>query len=140
MNPENPYQSPQFESESRGATPSPGPQSLSWILFSFQGRIPRRVFWGASLGAAFVFYGVFFALMAVFGEESIVPGLAMLVLYIPFIWASLAIQVKRWHDVDKSGWWIFIGLIPCIGPIWAFIEAGCMRGTLGNNSYGPDPT
>ncbi len=80
MNPENPYQSPQFDSESRGVTPPQGPQTLSWILFSFQGRIPRRVYWGATLGAAFVFYGVFFALMAVFGEKSPVPGIAMLLM------------------------------------------------------------
>jgi len=58
-------------------------------------------------------------------------------LYIPVIWISLAIQVKRWHDRDKYGWWIFISLIPIIGPIWAFVENGCLSGTDGVNRFGP---
>lgn len=78
--------------------------------------------------------------MALFGAESDLTGLITLVLYIPFIWTSLAIAVKRWHDRDKSGWWILIGIIPLIGPIWQFVETGCLRGTMGRNQYGSDPT
>jgi uncharacterized membrane protein YhaH (DUF805 family) len=52
----------------------------------------------------------------------------------------LALQVKRWHDRSKSGWWVLINLVPAIGPIWSFVEAGCLRGTEGGNEYGGDPT
>jgi uncharacterized membrane protein YhaH (DUF805 family) len=52
----------------------------------------------------------------------------------------MAIYVKRWQDRDKSGWWILIGFVPIIGGIWAFVECGCLRGTMGDNRYGPDPT
>jgi uncharacterized membrane protein YhaH (DUF805 family) len=89
---------------------------------------------------AFVFYAAVFGLMMIFGEESPATTVGILVLYVPMIWISLAVQIKRWHDRDKSGWWVLIGMIPCIGPIWAFVECGCLRGSFGPNGYGPDPT
>ena len=61
-------------------------------------------------------------------------------MYIPMLWISVAVQCKRWHDRDKSGWWFLINFIPIIGPLWAFIELGCLRGTMGPNLYGADPT
>ena len=54
-------------------------------------------------------------------------------------WISLAIAVKRYHDRDKSGWWVLIIFLPVIGGIWYLIECGFLRGTDGNNDYGPDP-
>jgi len=50
-----------------------------------------------------------------------------------------ALSVKRWQDRNKSGLWIFISFIPVIGPIWMLVENGFLRGTSGNNKYGPDP-
>ena len=74
------------------------------------------------------------------GAVSILGGIIGVVAYIGFIWASLALGIKRWHDRDKSGWWTLIGLIPVIGAIWAFVEQGCLRGTEGPNRFGDDPT
>jgi uncharacterized membrane protein YhaH (DUF805 family) len=54
-------------------------------------------------------------------------------------WISLAIAVKRYHDRDKSGWWALIIFLPVIGALWYLIECGFLRGTEGNNDYGPDP-
>ena len=134
MNLENPYQSPQTQPTQRSED-----RTLSWTLFSFQGRIPRRVFWGASL-ISWVAFGVIFGLLAPLAPKSTVVPIVMLLLYIPFFWISLAVTIKRWHDRDKSGFWIFIGLIPIVGPIWAFVETGCLRGTMGPNRFGDDPT
>ncbi len=64
----------------------------------------------------------------------------MVPLVVAFIWASFAVRVKRWHDHDKSGVWLLIGLIPYAGGIISFIFLGCMRGTDGDNRYGDDPT
>jgi len=47
--------------------------------------------------------------------------------------------VKRYHDRDKSGWWILILFIPLVGFIWFLIELGCLPGTPGPNRFGPDP-
>jgi uncharacterized membrane protein YhaH (DUF805 family) len=83
---------------------------------------------------------VIFGLLAPLAPKSTVVPIVMLLLYIPFFWISLAVTIKRWHDRDKSGFWIFIGLIPIVGPIWAFVETGCLRGTMGPNRFGDDPT
>jgi uncharacterized membrane protein YhaH (DUF805 family) len=92
------------------------------------------------LGVTVGFYAAVFALMMVFGETSDAANIGVLLLYVPMLWISLAVQVKRWHDRDKSGFWVFIGVIPIVGPLWAFVETGCLRGTRGPNWYGPDPT
>jgi uncharacterized membrane protein YhaH (DUF805 family) len=63
-----------------------------------------------------------------------------LVLQVLLIWPSLAVSAKRWHDRDKSAWWILVGLIPIIGNIWILIENGFLRGTEGSNRFGDDPT
>ncbi|MGQ0485996.1 MAG: DUF805 domain-containing protein [Hyphomicrobiales bacterium] len=63
----------------------------------------------------------------------------LIILVVVFLWPTLAIYAKRWHDRGKSGWWMLIILIPLIGPIWVLIELGFLRGTKGPNHYGPDP-
>lgn len=137
----NPYQAPQTETDfSSSAWSADEPPSIASILFSFRGRIPRRVFWAAKLFTWLAFFIAIIALESGFGDDSHIPALVMPLLFLPVLWISLAVQVKRWHDRDKSAWWILIGLIPQIGPIWVFVEAGCLRGTHGRNRYGPDPT
>ncbi len=51
---------------------------------------------------------------------------------------NLAVTVRRLHDLDKSGWWVLICLIPLVGLvvlIYWFIQPG----TSGPNRYGPEP-
>jgi uncharacterized membrane protein YhaH (DUF805 family) len=50
---------------------------------------------------------------------------------------SLSIAFRRLHDLDRSGWWIFLSLIPLIGWIILLIWY-CSRGTEGGNRFGPD--
>ena len=108
---------------------------LKRYLFSFEGRVTRLEYWmyyvPLIIGIIIV---IIFA--AVFGEEA-----ATIILYLlglVYIWSVIAIQVKRWHDRDKSGWWILINFIPIIG-FWALIENGFLRGTEGKNRFGEDP-
>ncbi len=65
--------------------------------------------------------------------------IAQIVSALILLYAGMAIQAKRWHDRDKSGWWSLIVLIPIIGWIWLFVECGLLRGTSGPNRYGSDP-
>src|SRR5690349_16706654 len=100
-------------------------------LFTTDGRIPRSKFW-AVIGC---FYGLCI-LVALIDEFSSPPDWAkgiIGILLLPVMIVSIIAQVKRWHDRDKSGWWILINLVPCIGGIWAFIETGCLKGTEGPN-------
>ena len=57
-----------------------------------------------------------------------------IILFLP----GLAVSVRRLHDVGKSGWWLFISLIPFIGAIWLFILL-LTDGQQGDNKYGANP-
>ncbi len=141
---ENPYAAPQGEIIHSSSSSVP----LTWkqILFSFEGRIPRRQYWAgfgiqmlAVVALTAVFAGVIFNGRGVsdIGAFAVILGLPFLVF---LIWVGLAVQVKRWHDRNKSGWWVLVGFIPYIGGIWQIIECGCLRGTEGENRFGSDLT
>ncbi len=119
------------------------------LLFSFQGRINRAKFWlvhvvmwvvvlvvfGAILGSAAVSSDPQAALQSV----GVVGGLILLVVYILALWIGLAIAAKRWHDRNKSAWWILIVFVPAVGALWYLIECGFLKGTTGANKFGSDP-
>jgi uncharacterized membrane protein YhaH (DUF805 family) len=109
------------------------------LMFSFSGRIGRAQFWlGYGIQIAMLVFGY---ICLLYGEQyqNILALAASLLVFLPSIWVGLAIMAKRYHDRDKSAWWILICLIPIIGGIWQLVELGCLRGTDGSNDYGPDP-
>lgn len=63
---------------------------------------------------------------------SIAAGIALL-------WISFAATAKRFHDRDKSGWWVLIGLIPILGNLWILVECGMMPGTTDRNRFAEEP-
>lgn len=114
--------------------------TLKEIYLSFEGRVPRKVFW--IYGVLVVFVGALVVVGVVTVIASFIGGWFAFILipfYIMVIWGSLAIQVKRWHDRDKSGWWVLIGLVPLIGAIWQLVECGFLEGSQGDNRFGPAP-
>jgi len=133
----NTYYQPQTSSIPNQLSPV---KNMTWttILWSFKGRIPRRTYWAATG----ITLGIFWFLMALTESSPNSDFLSILFgLYcLPFIWSSLAIQTKRWHDRGKSGAMALINLIPYVGMIWTFAECGCQRGSEGDNKYGTDPT
>lgn len=124
---------------------------MTWktLLFSAEGRINRAKYWlgGLTAGAVFmVLYGILMVpvFMTRNPDNSVSPiGIAAFVamglLYIPLLWVSIVLGIKRFHDRDKSGWWMLIALVPYIGGIWIFVECGCLPGTRGHNRFGSDP-
>jgi uncharacterized membrane protein YhaH (DUF805 family) len=68
------------------------------------------------------------------GLTDVVSGLYTLVVFVP----SLALSVRRLHDIGKSGWWMLISLIPLVGPLIVlfFMVKDSQPGT---NEYGPNP-
>jgi uncharacterized membrane protein YhaH (DUF805 family) len=64
---------------------------------------------------------------------NLTTGIFGLVTLLP----SLAVAVRRLHDIDRSGWWILLALIPIVGAIVLIIWY-CTRGTAGANRFGPD--
>jgi uncharacterized membrane protein YhaH (DUF805 family) len=126
-----------------------GEAILKNLLFSFQGRINRAKFWLFTIAVTVVYcvaMGILWGGAMTSSDPTtalqsfgVVGGIIALVFLIALIWISLALQVKRWHDRDKSGWWVLIQLVPAVGPIWFLIECGFLKGTAGANTYGTDP-
>ena len=61
-------------------------------------------------------------------------GIYLLAIILP----SLAVAVRRLHDIGKSGWMILISLIPLIGGIWLLVLL-VTDSNSGDNQYGPNP-
>ena len=117
---------------------------LGQLLFGFQGRIGRLVYWIASslvCAAAVLLAFVLDVWLPGFDlrELSVSETLAIAILQIPFVWVNLAIQTKRWHDRNRSGWWVLVNLVPLLGPIFALVECGFLKGNPGTNQFGPSP-
>jgi len=51
---------------------------------------------------------------------------------------SLAVAIRRLHDVGKSGWYYLLVLLPIIGPIW-LIVLFATEGEQGDNRFGSNP-
>ena len=51
---------------------------------------------------------------------------------------SLAVGVRRLHDINRTGWWLLLVFVPGIGWIVLIVWA-IKRGDKGQNKYGPDP-
>lgn len=110
------------------------------LLFSFSGRISRSQFWlGYGIQVAAIVFG-YICLLYGLQNENILALLGSLIVFLPLMWVSICIMAKRYHDRDKSAWWILIALIPIVGGIWQLVELGLLRGTDGSNDYGPDPS
>lgn len=118
------------------AWPDGDPDAPWRMLASAEGRISRRRFWmwgvGAMLGLGIVLHG----LLAVAGVRM---GLAEQVVNVVLLWPAVAISIKRWHDRDRSGWWVLLALVPVIGWIWLLLANGLLRGTRGANRFGEAP-
>ena len=107
------------------------------ILFSFRGRVPRKVYWLYGVLGPLLVSVMAEMLLGIVGVSERKAELATSVL---LIWPCAAVAVKRWHDRDKSGWWVLINLIPLAGLVWSLIENGLLRGSAGANRFGADLT
>lgn len=118
---------------------------LNSLLFSFKGRIGRLQYLLAILGVGLTGSMVmlpFLSLAFMLHAEPLTSTFALatvITLGIAMAWAGLALQVKRLQDRDRNWYFILVSLIPFIGPLWLAIETYFVRGTVGDNRFGPDP-
>lgn len=96
----------------------------------FDGRARRAEFWWFALANAIVGL-VFSALGEASGLFTVIFVLYSLLVIVP----SIAVGVRRLHDIDKSGWFLLIQLIPVVGAIILIVWAAS-DGTRGPNKYG----
>ena len=101
---------------------------------NFSGRASRSEYWWYAL---FTFLlGIVIGIIFCWNENvmNTVNGLVNLALLLP----GLGLCVRRLHDIGKSGWWLFIALIPIVGWILLVVWY-CKDSQMQPNEYGPVP-
>lgn len=102
------------------------------LFFSFHGRINRAQYWLGNLGASFLgSIAIFFLAFIVAPHPGVKPDPmaqaaltmgAFLPVLLAMAWAGLAIQVKRFHDRGRSGYFAIAPFVPCFMIVSAVME------------------
>ena len=127
---------------------------MEWMILplkryaDFQGRSRRKEYWMFSLGVTLVIVviGLLGFTLGATGDggSGIGPlfgGGALIVLgilYLGILIPALAVQVRRFHDQDKSGWLVLLNFIPYLGALVVLVFM-LLEGTRGPNRFGADP-
>ena len=82
--------------------------------------------------------GIIEGVLGLNGMVAGVYGPLTLLLVLALIVPGIAVQVRRFHDQDKSGWFVLLALIPFLGGLIVLVFM-CLEGTKGPNRFGPDP-
>lgn len=132
-------------SDTNTAVESGENQSIVWVWTSFEGRIGRGTYW-LKFFVPYLVISIVLTIIDMVAGLSIDDGMGgggfgilSSIFALIGIWFSLAVGAKRCHDRGRSGWFQAIVLIPIIGAIWLLIELGFLKGTEGENRFGPDP-
>jgi len=105
----------------------------------FAGRARRKEYWYFLLFniLASLLLGFIDGVTGMFSPEAgmgLLGGLYTLAVLIP----GIAVSVRRLHDTNHSGWWLFIALVPIIGSI-VLIVFMVRDSQQAENDYGPNP-
>jgi uncharacterized membrane protein YhaH (DUF805 family) len=105
---------------------------------NFKARATRSEFWFwnlfttlAGIGAAMVDVAIW---TTTDSSVALVGDAWSLAVFLP----TIAVAVRRLHDTDRSGWWLFLFFVPLIGGI-VLIVWFCFKGTPRYNWFGPNP-
>ena len=101
----------------------------------FSGRTSRKEFWLSILFYYILFFILIFVdiFLGTFNKESSF-GLLSAIFAIGSIIPWVSITVRRLHDINKSGWWYPLSLIPIVN-IWLLSK----KGDLEDNRFGKSP-
>lgn len=97
----------------------------------FSGRAARSEYWYWTL------FTVLASIAAGIVDGVVTGGLLSPLLSLGLLLPSLAVAVRRLHDLDRTGWWLLVAFTGA-GVILLLIW-DCLKGTPGANQYGPDP-
>jgi len=143
-------------------------EGLFEFLFGASGRINRAKYWRSVLIFIAAGLMTAVILFTAAGIAAPLLVIMVVLVLIPWLLWGFSITTERLHDRDKSAWWLVVFyLVPgVLGQtakgiwfagsagtvlhyilaltafaltIWGFVEIGCLRGTAGQNTYGPDP-
>jgi uncharacterized membrane protein YhaH (DUF805 family) len=127
-----------------GSLTRPREENVSWYLAVlgkyavFAGRARRKEYWMFALMNFLIAFAIGIIAAIVSGGTgvgySIISACYTLFVLIP----SIAVGVRRLHDIGRSGWWLWISLVPVLGAIVLLIFA-VQDSEPGQNAYGPNP-
>lgn len=106
--------------------------ALTTNYCNFNGRSSRSEYWWFCLFSFII--GAILSLFSGSTAGTVISGVVNLALLLP----GLGLCVRRMHDIDKSGWWVLINLIPLVGWI-IFIVWAVKDSQPTPNQYGPVP-
>ena len=109
--------------------------------FDFQGRASRSEYWLFFLWMVILGAGAIAIDVFVFGTNPLAPmgmyGPAYLLVCGANLIPGLSVQVRRLHDLDRTGWWALLSLVPIAGLV--IFVFNLLPGTQGANRFGtPD--
>ena len=119
---------------------------MEWMMMplkryaDFSGRSRRKEYWMYILGVLIVaiVLSIVEGILGLSGMVGGVYGPLTTIFLLGILIPSLAVQVRRFHDQDKSGWFVLLSFIPFVGAIIVLVFM-CLEGTKGPNRFGPDP-
>jgi uncharacterized membrane protein YhaH (DUF805 family) len=143
-------------------------EDLFEFMFGAGGRINRPKYWLSLFKFGFAGLLAALILFTAAGIAAPLFIIMVVLVFIPWLLWGFAIHTERSHDRDKSAWWLvifclipgvlgqlgngvwfagaagtalqyFLALAALVLTVWGFVEIGCLRGTAGSNTYGPDP-
>lgn len=109
----------------------------------FSTRASRKEFWSFALFYWFLCLAMFMIsiLVDVVFEHSfqmfrLMVGVSVIIALLLMV-PTYAVCVRRLHDTGRTGWWLLLYFIPCIGAI-ALVIMLCRKSDE-DNKYGPKP-
>lgn len=101
----------------------------------FRGRSTRAQFWLFTLvlGIILIACSILDVLLG-FDKQGalVITGFV----YVGHLLPLLAVTVRRLHDIDRTGWWMLLCLVPLAGVVMLIVFA-CLPSTAGVNRFGP---
>ncbi len=118
---------------------------MNWFMIAlkkyavFEGRAQRSEYWYFVLFYTLIAIGLAIVDSAT-GTFAAPAGLGLLggIFTLAMLIPSLAVSIRRLHDTDRRGWWLFIGLVPFIGVI-VLIIFFVLDSQPNTNRFGPNP-
>jgi len=111
----------------------------------FTGRASRSEFWYfalfyfiADLIAAIMDAFVLNPMLGATPEQAAKGGILQMIIALGLLLPSIALGIRRLHDIGKSGWWYLLVLIPIIGWV-ALLYFYILDSQPGANAYGENP-
>lgn len=124
--------------------------------FFFKGRASRKEWWALQAGCILFAFAIIFPTMLAevsyatklkrnapeeevswpdpaFSDFLPITSTVMTLLSVAYFWIFVASSVRRLHDMDRSGWWWWIFLVPGIGQFVFTIWVGFFPPVPGEN-------